>query len=72
MSSLKERVYTSNDRAVENGYVENFEQSGHDIYHVEPLRLAIDAMDSDADLEDEDLDAVVAACADWQRDRRPA
>jgi hypothetical protein len=71
MPTLKERVYASCDRAVENGYVEDFDGSGQSIYDVNPDRLAADALDCDADLENESFAPVSQYCREWQNDRRP-
>jgi hypothetical protein len=74
--SLRARVFTSCDRAVENGYVENFEGSGQTIYDCDPVVVTMDMLDTDADFENVDPDEsraeLVRLVAAWQDARRPS
>ena len=73
MDDLREKVFASCDRAVENGYVEDFEGSGGTIYDCDPRLLAVDMLDTDADFECPPLgvEDVVEHVVAWQDARRP-
>jgi hypothetical protein len=69
--SLRDQVFQSCDRAVENGYVENFEQTGKSIYDVDPRVLAVDTLDCDADFEGLEVEDLLPHIVEWQATRRP-
>ncbi len=65
-------LFRSLDNAVANGYVEDFDGTGRTIYDVDPLVLATDTCDCDANFEDHDAADLVPLIREWQAARRPA
>lgn len=69
--TLREKVFESCDRAVENGYVEDFDGTGKSIYDCDPKVLADDTVTCDADLDHLDSAEVLPYVIEWQSVRRP-
>ena len=74
--SLRDQIWASCDRAVENGNA-NSEEFDGSIYDCDPVRVAMDMLDTDADFEhlDTDDDAmrahIIDLVRDWQIARKP-